>query len=78
MVSKLASICLGQIKIDSVLDYTTTNLRKRKLFICNMYNIHNEELHSLYRSHNIVRVIKFRRLIWAGHVVRMEEGGNAF
>ena len=35
---------------------------------------HNEELHSLYRSPNIVRVIKSRRLRWAGHVVRMEEG----
>ena len=35
---------------------------------------HNEELHSLYRSHNIVKVIKCRRLRWAGHVGRMEEG----
>ena len=35
---------------------------------------HNEELHSLYRSPNIVRVIKSRRLRWAGHVARMEEG----
>ena len=33
---------------------------------------HNEELHSLYRSHDIVRVIKSRRLRWAGHVARME------
>ena len=32
---------------------------------------HNEELHSLYRSPNIVRVIKSRRLRWAGHVARM-------
>ena len=28
----------------------------------------------MYRSPNIVRVIKSRRLRWAGHVVRMEEG----
>ena len=28
---------------------------------------HNEELHSLYRSPNIVMVIKSRRLRWAGH-----------
>ena len=35
--------------------------------------LHNEELHSLYRSPNIVRVIKSRRLRWAGHVARMEE-----
>ena len=35
--------------------------------------LHNEELHSLYRSPNIVRVIKSRRLRWTGHVVWMEE-----
>ena len=37
---------------------------------------HNEELHILYHSPNIVRVIKFRTLRWAGHVARMEEGIN--
>ena len=36
--------------------------------------LHNEELHSLYRSPNIVKVIKYRRLRWAAHVARMEEG----
>ena len=36
------------------------------------------KLHSLYRSPNIVRVIKSRRLRWAGHAGRMEEGGSAF
>ena len=40
--------------------------------------LHNEALHSLYRSPNIVRVIKPRRLRWAGHVARMEEGRNTF
>ena len=40
--------------------------------------LYNEELHSLYRSPNVVRVIKSRRLRWAGHVARMEEGGSAF
>ena len=34
--------------------------------------------HSLYCSPNIVRVIKSRRLRWAGHVARMEEGRSAF
>ena len=32
----------------------------------------------MYRSPNIVRVIKSRRLKWAGHVARMEEGRSAF
>ena len=36
--------------------------------------IHNEELNDLYSSPNIVRVIKSRRLRWAGHVARMGEG----
>ena len=40
--------------------------------------LHNEEVYSLYRSPNTVRVIKFRRLRWAGHVARMEEGRSAF
>ena len=37
-----------------------------------------EELHNLYLLPNIVRVIKSRRLRWAGHVARIEEGRSAF
>ena len=37
-----------------------------------------EELHGLYRSPNIFKVIKFRRLRWVDHVSRMEEDRNAF
>ena len=40
--------------------------------------LRNEELHSLYRSPNIIRVIKSRRLRWAGYVARMEESRSAF
>jgi hypothetical protein len=40
--------------------------------------LHNEELHSLYRSPNIVRVIKSRRLRWAIPLARMEDGRHAF
>ena len=36
--------------------------------------LHNEKLNDLYSSPNIVRVIKSRRMRWAGHVARMEEG----
>jgi hypothetical protein len=36
--------------------------------------LYNEELHDLYSSPNIVRVIKSRRMRWAGHVARMGEG----
>ena len=35
--------------------------------------LHNEELNDLYSSPNIVRVIKSRRMRWAGYVARMGE-----
>ena len=37
-----------------------------------------EEFHNLYFSPNIVKVIRSRRLRWAGHVARMKEGRSAF
>ena len=36
--------------------------------------LHNEELRDLYSVRNIVRVVKSRRMRWAGHVARMGEG----
>jgi hypothetical protein len=36
--------------------------------------LHNDELHNLYSSPNVVRVIKSRRMRWAGHVASMGEG----
>jgi hypothetical protein len=35
--------------------------------------LHNDELHDLYSSPNIVRVIKSRRMRWVGHVALMGE-----
>jgi hypothetical protein len=40
--------------------------------------LHNEELHGLYSSPSIVRVIKARRIRWAGHVARMGEVRGAY
>ena len=40
--------------------------------------LHNEELNDLYSSPNIVRVIKSRRMRWAGHVARMGEERGAY
>jgi hypothetical protein len=37
--------------------------------------LHNEELHNLYCSPNIIRIIKSRRIILAGHVARMGRTG---
>jgi hypothetical protein len=39
---------------------------------------YNDELHNLYSSSNIVRVIKSRRMRWAGHVARMGEGRSVY
>jgi hypothetical protein len=38
----------------------------------------NEKPHNLYCSPNIIRIIKSRRMRWAGHVARMGEKGNAY
>jgi len=38
--------------------------------------LHNEELMDLYSLPNFVRVVKSRRMIWAGHVARMGEGSG--
>jgi hypothetical protein len=40
--------------------------------------LHNEELHNLYFSPNIIRMIKSRRMRWAGHVHEMGETRNAY
>jgi hypothetical protein len=40
--------------------------------------LHNDELHDLYSSPNIVRVIKSRRMRWAGHVARMGDGRGVY
>ena len=40
--------------------------------------LHNEELHSLYYSTNVVWVIKSTRSRWAGHVAKMEKDRSAF
>jgi hypothetical protein len=41
-------------------------------------NMHNEELHGLYSSPSIIRIIKSRRMRCAGHVARMGEKRNAY
>jgi len=40
--------------------------------------LHNEELNDFYSSPNIVRVIKSRRMRWAGHVAHMGEGRGIY
>jgi hypothetical protein len=40
--------------------------------------LHNEELRNLYSSPSIIRIIKSRRMRWAGHIARMGEKRNAY
>jgi hypothetical protein len=40
--------------------------------------LHNKELRDLYSSPSIIRIIKSRRMRWAGHVARMGEKINAY
>jgi hypothetical protein len=40
--------------------------------------LHNDELHSLYSSPNIVKVINSIRMRWAGHVARVGEGRGVY
>jgi hypothetical protein len=40
--------------------------------------LHNEELHNLYSSPNIIRMIKSKRMRWAGHVAQIEAKRNAY
>jgi hypothetical protein len=38
--------------------------------------LHNKELHGLYSSPSIIRIMKSRRMRWAGHVARMGRRGT--
>jgi hypothetical protein len=49
----------------------TFNMRRRE-------STHNEELHNLYSSPSIIRIIKSRRMRWVGHVARIGERRNAY
>jgi hypothetical protein len=51
---------------------------KRDEVIGGWRTLHNEELHNSYTSPSIIRMIKSRRVRWAGHVARMREKRNAY
>ena len=55
------NVSLGCLRIGSKREEVTGEWRK----------LHNEELNDLYSLQNIVRVVKSRRMRWAGHVARM-------
>jgi hypothetical protein len=51
---------------------------KRDGVIGGWRKLHNKELHNLYSSPSIIRIIKSRRMGWAGHVTRMGEKRNVY
>jgi hypothetical protein len=51
---------------------------KRDVVTGGWRKLHNEELHNLYSSSSIIRIIKSRRMRWAGHVARMGEKMNVY
>jgi hypothetical protein len=68
-------------------DYTVSSLPERFLYMpkrvvtCHAMSwrkLHNDELHSLYSSPNIVRVIISRRMRWARHAAHMGEGRGVY
>jgi hypothetical protein len=59
-------------------------LRQKKIFgpqreevVGGWRRLHNEVLHSLYVTPNIIRVMESRRMSWTGHVAHMEETRKA-
>jgi hypothetical protein len=40
--------------------------------------LHNEELHDLYSTSSIIRIIRSKRMTWAGHAARMREKRNEY
>jgi hypothetical protein len=51
---------------------------KRDGVIRGWSKLHNKELHNLYSSPSIIRIIKSRRMRWVGHVARMGERRNVY
>jgi hypothetical protein len=50
----------------------------RRIFGPKRDEVHSEELHYLYSSPSTIRIMKLRRMRWAGHVARMGEKRNAY
>jgi hypothetical protein len=51
---------------------------KRDVVTGGWKKLHTEQLHDLYSLPSIIRIMKSRRMRWAGHVARMGEKRNAY
>jgi hypothetical protein len=59
-------------------EYDQLLLYKFALKYIRPLEVHNEELHNLYSSPSVIRMIKSRRMRWVGHAARMGEKRNAY
>ena len=81
-IKHLLLYCMGQLMLGATWIFKKYRnqfkiLGTKRVTWIKLHNVdprlHNEELNDLYSSPNIVRVIKSRRMRWAGHVARMGE-----
>jgi hypothetical protein len=78
----LLEICfVGEVGSNSLLCFT--DLYPTHIFILGeeyslWRKLHNEELRDMYSSPSIIRIVKSRRMRWAGQVARMREKRNAY
>jgi hypothetical protein len=61
-----------------IIPETSASISYSCLYLREWRRLHNEEFNDLYSSPNIIRVIKSRRMRWAGHVARMGEGRGVY
>ena len=70
---------ISSLRVKHVFTYPTTPYTSNELTSPRTpQKLYNQELTDLYSSPNIIRVIKSRRMIWAGHVARTGERRRAY
>jgi hypothetical protein len=73
-------LCCGQLELKVFVNRVLRRIfgPKRDRVTGGWRKLHNEELHNLYSLPGIIRIIKPRRMWWAGHVARMGEKRNLY
>jgi len=77
---KVDLLHLGRTQTEGVWEQVLRRILgpKREEVVGGWRRLHNEELHNLYASPNIIRVIKSKRMRWLGHVACMRQTRNAY
>jgi hypothetical protein len=69
---------VGQNQEIKIANRSFENVSQRDEVTGEWRKFHNKELHDLYSSPSIIRIIKSQRMRWVGHVARMGEKRNAY